>query len=579
MAMTNRQARPRKRRRFGPPFLVLLLLTAALVVSYRYWNDRPNQEHVAPDFGGLAKPVYYAGELLKPEAIGSGETLALPLPVVEKHLDPYIRYEADSQSVIITTTDRVVRMKTRELTAFLNDKPFSLQVPVEEKNKVTYVPVQALKDYYRFQLSESSDTGAVLLKKEGDAIQWAKVPANEKHPSRTVSLRSLPTVKAPIYSDLKQEQSVMLWGEEEGWYRAQTESGILGYVQKEDLILDRTETVPVQPETPAFDPGKPLGEKINLTWQQIWSTKPDLDKIGDMPGLNVISPQWLHLLDGEGTVTTKADLAYSKWAHDRGYRIWALFNNGFDPDRTSQALASYDTRIKVIKQLAAYAEMYQMQGINVDFENVYLKDKENFVQFLREMAPILHEQGLVVSVDITVKGGSEVYSKFLDRKALAEAADYLILMGYDEHWATSQTAGSVASLPWVEEGVSRILEEDGVPADKFILGVPFYTRIWTEETVDGKKKVSSKAYSMDYIQSLIKEKNLTPVMLDDIGQHYVEYKEDGKTMKIWIEDAVSMQKRMDIISKYDLAGVASWSRGMESANIWPLMQKALKVQP
>ncbi|WP_058301561.1 glycosyl hydrolase family 18 protein [Gorillibacterium timonense] len=573
------EPRPRKRRRIGPPLLALLFLSAALVAGYRLWNDQPNREHLPPDFGGFSKPIFYEGELLKPEALGTGATLALPLPVIQEHIDPYIRYEADSKSVIITTADRVLRMKTRELTAFLNEKPISLQVPVEEENGVIYVPVQALKDYYRFQLSESSDTGAVLLKKEGDALQWAKVVVDSKHPTRTKSLRSLPSSKAPIYTDLSGNQSVMLWGEEDGWYRAQTESGIIGYVRKADLVLDRTETVPIQPAETGFDPGKPLGEKINLTWQQIWSTKPDLSKIGDMPGLNVISPQWLHLLDGEGTVTTKADLAYSKWAHERNYRIWALFNNGFDPDRTTQALASYDTRMKIIKQLVAYAQMYDMQGINVDFENVYLKDKENFVQFLREMTPIMHEQGLIVSVDITVKGGSEVYSKFLDRRALGETVDYLILMGYDEHWATSQTAGSVASLPWVEEGVSRILEEDDVPPDKFILGVPFYTRIWTEETVDGKMKVSSKAYSMDYIQSLIKEKKLTPVMNEEIGQHYVEYKEDGKTMKIWIEDAISMQKRMDLVAKYKLGGVASWSRGMESADIWKVIQNSLKVKP
>ncbi|WP_438434741.1 glycosyl hydrolase family 18 protein [Gorillibacterium sp. sgz500922] len=573
------EPRTRRRRRIGPLLLVLVVLSAALAATYRLWNDQPNKKHIQADFGGLAKPIFHEGKLLKPGADGTGETLALPLAVIQSEIDPYIRYEADSKSVIITTADRVVRMKTRELTALVNEKPITLRFPVEEKDGTVFVPVQALKDYYRFQLSESSDTGAVLLKKEGDAVQWAKVPVQPKHPARTAALRSLPSIKAPIYRDLAQDERVLLWGEEDGWYRAQTEDGVVGYVRKGDLVLDQLETVPVQPAAESFDPGKPLGQKINLTWQQIWSTKPDLSQIGEMPGLNVLSPQWLHLLDGEGNVTTKADLELANWAHNRGYRIWALFNNGFDPDRTTAALASYDTRMKVIKQLAAYAQMYQMQGINVDFENVYLKDKENFVQFLREMTPILHEQGVVVSVDITVKGGSATYSQFLDRKALGETVDYLILMGYDEHWATSQTAGSVASLPWVEEGVSRILEEDGVAPDKLILGVPFYTRIWTEETVDGKTKVSSKAYSMDSIQALIKEKKLKPVMLDDIGQHYVEYREDGKTMKIWIEDAASMQKRMDLVAKYKLGGVASWSRGMESADIWKLMQQALSVKP
>jgi hypothetical protein len=373
------EPRTRKRRRIGPLLLVVVILTAALVVTYRLWEDRPNREHIQADFGGFSKPVFYEGKLLKPGASGGGDSLALPLPVIQGYLDPYIRYESDSQSVIVTTADRVLRMKTRELTALVNEKPVTLRFPVEENGGQVYVPVQVLQDYYHFQLSESSETGAVILKKAGDAVQWAKVPALAKHPDRTTALRSRPSIKAPIYRDLAQAERLMLWGEENGWYRAQTERGVVGYVRKSELILDQLQTLPVPPPKESFDPGKPLGQKINLTWQQ-GSGNPNLSSIQEMPGLNVFSPQWLHLLDGEGNVTTKANLEVTTWAHNRGYRVWALFNNGFDPDRTTAALALYDTRRKMIKQLVAYAQMYQIQGINVDFENVYLKDKANFVK-------------------------------------------------------------------------------------------------------------------------------------------------------------------------------------------------------
>ena len=342
-------------------------------------------------------------------------------------------------------------------------------------------------------------------------------------------------------------------------------------------MLDRLEIKENLRDDKPFVPWKPTGEKINLTWEHVLkpSGNPDLSQIGKMPGLNVISPTWFHLENGNGDIKNYASSAYAEWAHERGYQVWALFSNSFDPEITSQALASYDTRIHMIKQLLGFAEMYELDGINIDFENVYLEDKDRLTQFVRELTPFMHEQGLVVSIDVTIRGGSPMWSLFYDRKELGKIVDYMIVMTYDEHWASSPKAGSVASLPWTEKGIVDIMEEDHVPASKLLLGVPYYTRIWTEEYVDGKKKVTSEARGMEYIQNLITEKNLIPVFLEDVGQHYVEYKEDGKTKKIWIEDSVSMRSRIELVKKYDLAGVASWRRGFESPDIWETIQETL----
>lgn len=570
----RRRRRPR-RLRF---LLVLLLLAIAGTYLYNQWNDRPNDAHISPDYGGVERPIFYEGDYIGSGAVGEQASLMLPLPVYQKLVDETIRYEKDSESVIITTVDKVIRLQTNELTGFVNEQPMTLNFPVEKVDGVLYLPVEALKAVYHLQVLDYPATGAVILRKEGDALQWAKVPVNAKHPDRKKQLRREPTLQAPIHADLAQGAAVTLWGEQEGWYKVLTEDGIPGYMRKTDLVLDRTETIPLQPVQEPFRPWEPIGQKINLTWQQVWgSNKADFASYGPMPGLNVISPQWLHLEDGQGTVVNKADPAFMAWARENNYRVWPLFNNGFDPDRTTEALATYDTRMKMIKQLLSYIELYKLDGVNVDFENVYLKDKENFVQFLREMTPLLHEQGAVVSVDITVKAGSDTYSRFLDREALAKTVDYLILMGYDEHWGSSPVAGSVASLPWVEKGISRILEEDQVPPGKLILGVPFYTRIWTETTKDGATKVSSKAVSMNHIENLIAEKKLTPVLEEASGQHYVEYTEAGKRMRIWIEDETSMAKRLDLIRKFDLAGIASWSRGMETPNIWTRIEADLNT--
>jgi spore germination protein YaaH len=323
----------------------------------------------------------------------------------------------------------------------------------------------------------------------------------------------------------------------------------------------------------------PVGGKINLTWEQVVTKNPDTAKIGAMPGLNVISPTWFSLQDGDGNIKNLASADYAKWAHDRGYQLWALFSNGFEPNQTTKALASYDTRMKMIKQLLGFAELYHLQGINIDFENVYTKDKANLTQFVREMTPLLHEQGLVVSIDVTPKSNSEMWSLFYDRKALAESVDYMMVMAYDEHAAASQVAGSVSSLSWAEQSVARILKEDQVPAQKLVLAVPFYTRIWTEQPQDGKPKVSSQAVIMSAVNNIIKEQKLTPTFKQETGQNYVEYKSGGNSLRIWIEDEVSIQARMELVRKYGLAGVASWRRGYETPEIWNVISDALSKLP
>jgi spore germination protein YaaH len=554
-------------------FIFILLISTAL---YLLWLKKlPNTEHIKRDFGGLEKPIFYQGQMFKQSATGVKDQLKLPIEAVQQSIDPSLLYDSKSDSVIITTQDKVIRLKTDQLTGSMNEKPFTLHFPVKKDKDTVYLPIAQLREFYNIDVREASDTGAVFLAKEGDAIQWGKVIQDPKDGKKVYELRSDPSVKSPIYADLTQNQPMMIWGEKDGWYRAQLDNGIMGYVQKAQVVLDH---IVITPKTVAkeksFVPWRPLGGKINLTWQQVYTANPDTSKMPPMPGLNVISPQWFHLMDGNGNLKNLADAAFVRWAHKEGLQVWALFSNGFEQKQTTEALSTYDKRMNMIKQLVSFAQMYQLDGINIDFENVALKDKANMVQFVRELSPFLHEQGLVVSIDVTVKDGSDVYSKFMDRRAVNASVDYMMVMTYDEHWSTSPEAGSVSSLPWVEKGIKQIIEEDGVPASKIVMGIPFYTRIWTEQT-----KVTSKAVSMEVVQNLLKDKKLTPTFDATSGQNYVEYKEGDKVMKIWIEDALSIQSRMALAKKLDLAGVASWSRSFETPDIWTVIQSALEKRP
>ena len=574
-----------KKSRWGPFVLgaltVFLLFVFAMAAVY-YLFFMENTERVQPGFNGVDKPVWIGGEITG-SASGTGVSLSLSFDWVREHLDPYIVYDEKSASVIITTEDKVVQFPTEQLTGLINGRPVELRFPVTESEGVVHIPVEPLKELYGIRVEEAAETGAVFVYRPGEIVQRAVVRGvgDERVPMRTG-----PSIKEPIAADLLPGTEVRVLDDPEGapqWLLIQTEAGYTGFVKKERTQLLPAETVSAPAPQKTRVPWKPLGGKIQLTWEHVVSKNPNPSAIPDMPGLNVISPTWFSLQeddDGNLYVGNMADPAYVDWAHRRGYQVWALFSNSFDPDLTAKALADYETRAALIGQIVHFVRLYDLDGINIDFENVYLKEKDPLTQFVREMVPLLHELDAVVSMDVTIRGGSEMWSLFLDREELGKVLDYMIVMTYDEHWASSPMAGSVASLPWVEKGITDIMREDKVPASKLVLGVPFYTYMWTETTENGKTKVSSRARSMQAVQDWIAEKGLTPVFLPEVGQHYVEHVEDERTkIKVWIEDATSMRARAELVRKYDLAGIASWRRGFETPDIWNVIADTLAKRP
>jgi len=252
-----------------------------------------------------------------------------------------------------------------------------------------------------------------------------------------------------------------------------------------------------------------------------------------------------------------------------GYDLWALVDNNFDPDVTHELLKSTEIREKLINDLLKIYIKYGFQGINLDFENVYLKDKDLITQFVRELYPVFKENDIIVSMDVTTISTSENWSLFYDRKRLHQSLDYVVLMAYDQHWASSPIAGSVAEYGWVENGLSRVLEE--IPSEKLILGIPFYTRLWT---VEGSK-TSSKSLSMDVANNFISKNQIETVWKEEIGQHYGEIIMDNKEYRLWLEDEKSLEYKISLVHKYNLAGIASWRKGFETDNIWESIEKAL----
>lgn len=502
--------------------------------------------------------------------VTGGEVL-LPLWFFNRHIDPQARWYPQEQTLVITTRDRVVRLGPGNLTARVNQEPMEIRFPLKIIEGIPYIPMVFLSGFYGLQVEYLPEKERIVLDRLDEPFLTGQVI------SKKGLLREGASLGTRVKDSLPQGEKVIIYSEDQGYYRVRTPRGQLGYLHKSSAALGEIGSIQGD-KSPKPAPWNPTGGKVNLTWEFVHRQNPDPEDIPPMPGLNVVSPTWFHLADQEGSIQNLADPGYVQWAHDRGYQVWALFSNNFDRDLTRAVLGSPSKREYMINQLLLFAGLYDLDGINVDFENMYLEDRENLVQFMRELAPPLHQQGLVLSIDVTFISSSVHWSQIYDRKALGEIVDYVIVMAYDEHWASSPTAGSVASLPWVERGLQRLLEE--VPPHKVILGVPFYTRLWKEEKKeDGGVRVSSTTYYMFAVENILKEKGIEPVWDESTGQYYAEYTTPEGRFRTWLEEEKSMASRIHLVRQYDLAGVASWRRGMEKPVIWEVIEEILTRRP
>lgn len=559
---------------------LLILNIAGVGVGLGYWlKTIPNSERVSPYPSEIAIPIAYQGKWLDVSAVVEDGQVYLPLSVVNLWADPKLVWDEPSSNIILTSPEKVIRMQTDQLTAYVNDAPFPLRFPVQKIEDEVYLPMDPLAYWLGLSVTLMDQGKMVQVQQDGEVITWGHLKPLPKS-DQTRAIRQTPGIQSPIVAEAEAEEKVKVYSEEKGWYMVQKSTGEIGFMDKNEVILGERQVVQLDRENEKpFLPWRPVGGKIHMTWEYVSSKTASPAKMGDISDLNVVSPTWFELLDGQGSIQSKAELSYVRWAHKQGFQVWGLFSNGFDPDRTQEALATFETREKMTKQLLAFAEMYELDGINIDFENVYLKDKEALVQWIREAAPLLHDQGLVISMDITTKSLSENWSMFYDRPALGKLVDYLVLMAYDEHWGSSPKSGSVASLPWVERGVKQLITDEGVSPSKIILGVPFYTRLWSEQVIDGETKVSSKALSMDAVSKIIKEKGLEKVYLDNEKQNFVSWVEEDVTYRIWLEDEVSMTHRVNLVKQYGLAGLASWRRGFQNDAMLPLIAEELEKRP
>lgn len=368
-------------------------------------------------------------------------------------------------------------------------------------------------------------------------------------------------IKSPVITRLEKGSIVTVLETMENWDKIRTGDGYIGYVEQKRLGEPYGETPVSTFEAPAYT-SISLDEPVCLAWHQV--TRPEGNAsfenlIANTKGLNVISPTWYELTDNDGGFNSYADAEYVKKAHDMGLQVWALINNFSNNVQTEVLLSRTSTRQKLIEKLMVEVQKYDLDGLNLDFEGIKKEAGVHYVQFMRELSVSCRKEGIVLSVDNYVPTAG---NQFYNRKEQGIVADYVIVMGYDEHYAGGG-AGSVASIGYVEDGITGTLSQ--VPAEKVINAIPLYTRLWT---TDADGKVTSEAMGMVKAKKWIEENQVELYWQEALGQYYGELKTDDIQQEIWLEDERSTALKMDLIRKYNLAGVACWKLGFEPAELW-----------
>lgn len=560
-----------QKKKAAPVLVVLILIVivgAAGVVSFLINRYKPGTEYMAGnEYFNLTDENSVAliqnGELLEEQAVLIGGEPYAAYTYVESQLNSCFYWDEETKGILLTTSGGVQTLLPGD--AAVAKTPGGQPAVQQESDGKVYISLDVVKEYTDLDYAYYSNPNRVVIRNEWDGVEQATVQSD------TAQVRQKGGIKSLILADVQKGDTLLYLENLDNWCKVMTADGYTGYIQTEDI----SEPEAIEARTAKKDSYERItrDHKINLVWHQSTSTESNdamAEMTAEMTGVNVISPTWFSVTDETGTISSLASADYVKLAHDAGREVWGLidnFNEAFD-ETTDLAYAS--VRSRIIEQLLAEAASCGMDGINVDFENLKEAGIPHYLQFLRELTSAAHAQNLVVSVDTPVP---QAYTMYYQRGEQARFVDYMIVMAYDEHFAGSEEAGSVSSLPFVQQAVEEMTRV--MPADQVICGIPFYTRVWTEKF--GQSAIISEVLGMDGAKNYAKENQMTETWDASLGQNVATVETSDARYTIWMEDEQSMEEKLKVIQSADLAGVAEWKLGFECADVWSLISEYIET--
>lgn len=486
-------------------------------------------------------------------------------PDIYNFFDNTIIYDEKYNQVVTTSSTKIASLPIDSKQIQVNSSNTTIKAGAIILDEVAYVPISELDEVYNIKTTYVESEDLVYI----DSLDREQQTATLKKDS---SIKYKPTIISATLAKAKQGDTLTIANRSDypvpnGWTRVRTENGTLGYIQTGKL--NEFKTIREKAEEKAKIEGP-----ISLAWDYYSEYVSAPTRTGKITGVNVVSPSFFYMTKYSITNVYEnvgnEGIAYVNWAHENGYQVWPMFTNS-NMSETSKMLSDYKSRENVINQIIKFIKQYNLDGINIDFEGMYETDKDNFSRFLIEIRPRLNEIGAVLSVDVTAPDGAPEWSLCYDRYTIGKVADYVMFMAYDQYGVSATKAGTTAGHNWVEANVKKFLGQEEVKAEKIILGIPFYTRVWKENIGN----VTSNVVNIGNVNNVIPS-NATKTWDEDLQQYYVEYKKGGATYKIWVEDEKSIEAKLDLVSKYNLGGAAYWEYDRATNSIWNLIESKIK---
>lgn len=560
----RRQIRRRKKRRKRILILLLLLLIAVIAAGIVLWiRYGPSREEADKnEYFGITDTSQVGlaidNQIPDVKSMKEGSEVYLDFDSVHDYVNQRFYWDSNENRLLYTLPDRTLSIPAGATEFESEDGTQTRDYEiVKVENDTVYLALDFVKEYTDMSLDvyENPDRAVIVTNKE----------ENHARVSKDTEVRILGGVKSPILTEISKSDDVVVIEEAGSWMKVRTVDGYIGYVKSNTLEKAEKQTRKSEYEEPEYT-NIQKDYKINLAWHQVTSQAANenvASVIAGTTGLTTISPTWFTIQDTNGNITSLASSAYVDSAHQAGLEVWGLVDNFTNQVDTLAVLSNTQSRANMISQLITEAQNSGLDGINVDFEQITEEMSDHYIQFIRELSVECRKNQIVLSVDNYVPGFTSHYN----REEQGIVADYVIIMGYDEHFAGSEEAGSVASIDFVREGITETLKE--VPKEKVINGLPFFTRLWIESS----SGLTSQAIGMQEAETAVANAGVTASWDEETQQNYAEWTADGNTYKIWLEDEQSLEAKLKVMQEYDLAGAAAWKLGFEKSGIWELISR------
>lgn len=495
--------------------------------------------------------------------IDSKGVIYLSINDVKNYFDKYINYDESSNRLITTSDTKIATLIKDKKNIDINGATVSIASTVIEKDGKIYIPFSELaQNVYNVEIEHKESTDRVVIDsldrelKKADSKKNIKVKYKAKKFSKTLA-------------KVKQGEKVVVISQDDKWSKIRTENGIVGYV-KNKTIANLTYVRENMEET------KQINGKVNLVWDYYSEYAKAPNRNGeDIEAINVFSPSFFYVEKGsDGKVSENVNQEgkdYVEWAHNNGFKVWPMVSNNSYLTTTEGILNDYTKRRKLEDEIVRVAEEYNVDGINLDFENMNKADKDMYSRLVIELAPRLKDLGKTLTVDVTAPDGSETWSLCFDRDVIADVSDYIVFMAYDQYGTGGNKEGTTAGYNWVENNVKKFIGQEAVAKEKIILGIPLYTRLWKEDN----GKITSKVVNVKDVDNTLPN-DVQKKWDDELKQNYVEYTEGSATYKMWIEDEKSITEKIGLAKKYDLAGIAFWEKDREYEGFWQFVANEYK---